>query len=118
MIKIYEKLNKYVILTYCDISLFGPKVSLTVDTKNPIIKVDYPLLIEVQKLQNKKIEKYQNNELLEENGSSLEPIASEFQEFSDLIIVQNEKEVIRKNLYIIYIIIYFILLFLILNFDI
>jgi len=97
MIKIYEKLNKYVILTYCDISLFGPKVSLTVDTKNPIIKVDYPLLIEVQKLQNKKIEKYQNNELLEENGSSLEPIASEFQEFSDLIIVQNEKEVIKNK---------------------
>lgn len=92
MIKISEKLNKYIILTYCDVSLFGPKVSLTVETNNPVIKVDYPLLVEVQKLQNKKIEKYQNNELLEENGSNLEPIASEFQDFSDLIIVQNEKE--------------------------
>ncbi|ORX81852.1 hypothetical protein BCR32DRAFT_268020 [Anaeromyces robustus] len=92
MIKISGKLNKYVILTYCDVSLFGPKISLTVDSKNPVIKVDCPLLDKVKELQDKKIEKYKNNELLEESGSILEPITSEFQDFPDFIVLQNEKD--------------------------
>jgi len=94
MIKISEKLNKYVILTYCDVSLFGPKVTLTVESNNSAIKVECPLLDKVKEFQDKKIEKYQKNELLEETGSSLEPIASEFQDFSDFIVIQNEKDVI------------------------
>ncbi|KAG4085687.1 hypothetical protein H8356DRAFT_1014015 [Neocallimastix lanati (nom. inval.)] len=92
MIKISEKLNKYVILAYCDVSLFGPKVALTVNTNNSAVKVECPLLDKVKEYQDKKIEKYKNNELLEETGSNLEPISSEFQDFSDFIVIQNEKD--------------------------
>lgn len=83
MLQLNEKLRKNVILSYCDIALLGPRVTLTIKTNNPLNKMNCPLLDKINQEQLK-------------NGSeekSIKNFESNFEEYSDLFVIQNEKEV-------------------------